>query len=75
MRIVTIIAACAVAVNVAIWATVCLATGDFIHPWWLYVVAPPGAILGVSTPRGSVARNPDPPTASGRGTSPLSYRA
>ncbi len=47
MRILTIIAACAVAVNFAIWATVCLATGDFIHPWWLYVAAPPGAVLGV----------------------------
>jgi hypothetical protein len=46
MRILTIIAACAVAVNFAIWATVCLATGEFIHPWWLYVAAPPGAVLG-----------------------------
>ena len=47
MRVLTIIAACAVAVNFAIWATVCLATGDLIHPWWLYVAAPPGAVLGV----------------------------
>ena len=31
----------------AIWAIVCLTTGEFIHPWWLYVAAPPGAILGV----------------------------
>ena len=46
MRVLTIIAACAVAVNFAIWATVCLATGEFIHPWWLYVAAPPAAILG-----------------------------
>jgi hypothetical protein len=47
MRVLTIIAACAVAVNFAIWATVCLATGQFIHPWWLYVAAPPAAVLGV----------------------------
>ena len=47
MRVLTIIAACAVAVNFAIWATICLATGEFIHPWWLYVAAPPGAVLGV----------------------------
>ena len=46
MRVLTIIAACAVAVNFAIWATICLATGEFIHPWWLYVAAPPGAVLG-----------------------------
>jgi hypothetical protein len=46
MRILTIIAACAVAVNFAIWATICLSTGEFIHPWWLYVAAPPGAVLG-----------------------------
>ena len=47
MRVLTIIATCVVAVNFAIWATICLATGQFIHPWWLYVAAPPGAILGV----------------------------
>ena len=46
MRVLTIIAACAVAVNVAIWAAICLATGSFIHPWWLYVAAPPAAVLG-----------------------------
>ena len=47
MRVLTIIAACAVAVNFAIWAVVCLTTGEFVHPWWLYVAAPPGAVLGV----------------------------
>jgi hypothetical protein len=46
MRVLTIIATCAVAVNFAIWATICLATGEFIHPWWLYVAAPPAAVLG-----------------------------
>ena len=47
MRILTIIWACAVAVNLVIWATVSLATGQFLHPWWLYVAGPPGAVLGV----------------------------
>jgi hypothetical protein len=46
MRVLTIIAACAVALNFAIWATICLATGELIHPWWLYVAAPPAAVLG-----------------------------
>jgi hypothetical protein len=47
MRVLTIIWACAVAVNFVVWATVSLATGEFIHPWWLYVAGPPGAVLGV----------------------------
>jgi hypothetical protein len=47
MRVLTIIWACAVAINVVIWATVSLATADFLHPWWLYVAGPPGAVLGV----------------------------
>ena len=47
MRVLTIIWACIVAVNVALWATVSLATGDFVHPWWLYVAGPPGAVLAV----------------------------
>jgi hypothetical protein len=47
MRVLTIIWACVVAVNFVIWATVSLATTEFIHPWWLYVAGPPGAVLGV----------------------------
>ena len=47
MRVLTIIAACAVAVNSAIRATVSLITGQSTHPWWLHVAAPPGAALGV----------------------------
>ena len=47
MRVLTIIWACAVAVNLVVWATVSLATGQFLHPWWLYVAGPPGAVLGV----------------------------
>jgi hypothetical protein len=47
MRVLTIIWACVVAVNVVVWATVSLATGQFIHPWPLYVAGPPGAVLAV----------------------------
>jgi hypothetical protein len=47
MRVLTIIWACIVAINVTVWATVSLATGQFLHPWWLYVAGPPGAVLGV----------------------------
>nr|WP_294692362.1 DUF1707 domain-containing protein [uncultured Friedmanniella sp.] len=47
MRVLTIIWACAVAINLAVWATVSLATGDVLHPWWLYVAGPPCAVLGV----------------------------
>jgi hypothetical protein len=47
MRVMTIIWACVVALNVVVWATVSLATTDVLHPWWLYVAGPPGAVLGV----------------------------
>ena len=47
MRVLTIIWACAVAINLVIWGTVSLATGDLLHPWWLYVAGPPGAVLGI----------------------------
>jgi hypothetical protein len=47
MRVLTIIWACAVAINLVIWGTVSLATGQFLHPWWLYVAGPPGAVLAV----------------------------
>jgi hypothetical protein len=47
MRVMTIIWACVVALNVAVWATVSLATSDVLHPWWLYVAGPPAAVLGV----------------------------
>ena len=47
MRILTIIWATAVAMNVVIWGIVSLTTGAFVHPWWLWVAGPPGAVLGV----------------------------
>lgn len=47
MKVLTIIWACAVAVNFVVWATVSLANAELIHPWWLYVAGPPGAVLAV----------------------------
>ncbi|WP_217640690.1 DUF1707 SHOCT-like domain-containing protein [Blastococcus tunisiensis] len=47
MRVLTIIWACAVTINLVIWGTVSLATAQFLHPWWLYVAGPPGAVLAV----------------------------
>lgn len=32
--------------NVVIWALVCLTTGGLVYPWWLWVAAPSGAVLG-----------------------------
>ncbi|WP_324275278.1 hypothetical protein [Blastococcus brunescens] len=47
MRVLTIIWACAVALNFVIWGSVSLAIDEFVHPWWLYVAGPPGAVLAV----------------------------
>lgn len=47
MKVLTIIWACAVAINFVVWGTVSLATTDVLHPWWLYVAGPPGAVLAV----------------------------
>jgi hypothetical protein len=32
-------------VNLVIWAIVCVATTDWIHPWWIWVAGPWGAVL------------------------------
>ena len=47
MRVLTIIWASLTAVNFAIWAMVSVTTGVFLHPWWLWVAVPPGAVLAV----------------------------
>jgi hypothetical protein len=47
MRVLTIIWASLSVANLAIWVTVSLATGIFLHPWWLWVAIPPGAVLAV----------------------------
>lgn len=33
------------AVNLVIWAVVCLATGGWVYPWWVWVAGPWGAVL------------------------------
>lgn len=34
-------------VNLIVWALVVLTIGHWVHPWWVWVVVPPGAVLGV----------------------------
>ena len=33
-------------VNLVVWGLVVLTTGHWVHPWWLWVAVPPGAVLG-----------------------------
>jgi Domain of unknown function (DUF1707) len=47
MRVLTIIWASVVAINLAVWALVSITTGEFVHPWWVWVAGPPGAVLAV----------------------------
>lgn len=35
------------ALNLVIWGLVCVTSGVFVYPWWLWVAVPPGAVLGV----------------------------
>jgi hypothetical protein len=44
MRVLTIIWACVLVVNVVTWAAVSLGTADLVFPWPLFVTAP-GAVL------------------------------
>jgi hypothetical protein len=49
------------AVNLVVWGLVCVTTGQFVYPWWLWVIVP-GAVLGVV--RWSVmGHREDPPPA------------
>lgn len=34
------------AVNLVVWGLLCITTGHFVYPWWLWVITP-GAVLGV----------------------------
>ncbi len=47
MRVLTIIWGSLAAVNFVIWALVAVSTGNVVHPWWLWVALPPGAVLAV----------------------------
>ncbi len=57
MRVLTIILASAVAINVVVWVLVSLTGGEFVYPWPVWVAGPPGAVLatlyaaGIGRPR------------------------
>jgi Domain of unknown function (DUF1707) len=45
LRVLTIILASAIAINVVVWVLVSLTEGEFVYPWPLWVAGPPGAVL------------------------------
>ncbi|RBY97342.1 hypothetical protein DQ237_04985 [Blastococcus sp. TF02-8] len=45
MKVLTTIWLCISLVNLVVWGILELTVGG-IHPWWLYVAGPPGAVLG-----------------------------
>jgi hypothetical protein len=47
MRVLTIIWVSLAVANLVIWGIVVLTTGAPVHPWWLWVAGPPGAVLAV----------------------------
>jgi hypothetical protein len=57
MRVLTIILASAVAINVVVWLLVSITNVEFVYPWPLWVAGPPGAVLatlyaaGIGRPR------------------------
>lgn len=57
LRVLTIVLASVVAINVVVWLLVSVTTGDVVHPWPLWVAGPPGAVLatlyaaGIGRPR------------------------
>jgi hypothetical protein len=57
MRVLTIILASVVAINVVVWTLVVVTNGEFVYPWPLWVIGPPGAVLatlyaaGIGRPR------------------------
>jgi hypothetical protein len=57
LRVLTIILASIVAINVVVWTLVSVTTGEFVYPWPLWVAGPPGAVLatlyaaGIGRPR------------------------
>ena len=47
MRVLTIVWASVVAVNLVVWGIVSGTVGELVHPWWVWVAGPPGAVLAV----------------------------
>ncbi|HEX5119645.1 MAG TPA: DUF1707 domain-containing protein [Pseudonocardiaceae bacterium] len=52
------------AVSLVVWGLICITTGHFVYPWWLWVITP-GAVLGVV--RWTVLNMDDPPPALPKG--------
>jgi hypothetical protein len=52
------------AVNLVVWGLVCVTTGNFVYPWWLWVIVP-GGVLGVV--RWNVMNNRDEPGGTAQG--------
>jgi hypothetical protein len=46
LRIATIAWAALTLVHFTIWTLVCLIEGELESPWWLWISAPPGAVIG-----------------------------
>jgi hypothetical protein len=46
LRIVTIVWAAITLIHFTIWALICIIGGRLDSPWWLWVAAPTGAIVG-----------------------------
>ena len=47
MRVLTIIWASLVAVNLVVWGIVSVTTAELVYPWFLWVAGPPGVVLAV----------------------------
>jgi hypothetical protein len=47
MRVLTIVWSSLAAVNLVVWGLIGLTTGNFLHPWWVWVAVPPGITLAV----------------------------
>lgn len=45
MKVLATVWLCLTLVNLAVWGILELTVGG-LHPWWLYVAVPPGAVLG-----------------------------
>lgn len=46
MRVLCTIWLAASLVNLVVWGLVVLTIGEWVHPWWMWVAVPPGAVLG-----------------------------
>jgi hypothetical protein len=46
MRVLFTIWLTASVLNLVIWGLLVLTLGEWVHPWWVWVAGPPGAVLG-----------------------------